>query len=341
MHATNSSEFLLIPSEEMQTVFTRILIKYGFPEDKAKKCAAIITNNSVDGVTSHGVNRFPRLIDNIRKGVVKPTQSAICKSSNGNIEQWDGQGGSGPLNAHICTERAMELASQHGIGCVAIANTNHWYRGGTYGWQSAKAGFVFIAWSNTIANMPPWGAVNPKLGNNPLVVAVPYEKEAIVLDMAMSQYSYGALESHQLRGEMLGVPGGYDLEGNLSKDPAAITKSERTLPIGYWKGSGLSLLLDILGTVLSGGLSTSEITAQKSEHNVSQVFIAIDTKRLANYKSIGTVIDQIIGDYHTAIPIDPNKKVRYPGEQVLKTRAKNLAEGIPVHKDVWANITQL
>lgn len=341
MPSTTSPEFLLVPSNEMKSVFKDILISYGFPEDKAVKCATIITNNSIDGVYSHGVNRFPRLIENIKNGLLKPDLSAECKSSVGSIEQWDGKGGAGPLNAHICTERAMQLASQHGIGCVAVANTNHWYRGGTYGWQAAKAGFVFIGWSNTIANMPPWGAVNPKLGNNPLVIAVPYENEAIVLDMAMSQYSYGALESHQLRGEMLGVPGGYDQDGNISKDPAAITKSERTLPIGYWKGSGLSLLLDILGTVLSGGLSTAEITRQNSEINVSQVFIAIDTKRLANYKSIGAAIDQIIKDYHTAVSIDPDKKVRYPGEQILKIRDKNIAEGIPVHKDVWAKIKQL
>lgn len=341
MNITNSSDFLLIPSEDMKTDFSRILIRYGFPEDKAKMCAAILTDNSLDGVYSHGVNRFARLIENVRNGYVKPRQFAACKSSVGNIEQWDGKGGVGPINAHLCTERVMHLASQYGIGCVALANTNHWYRGGTYGWLSAKAGFVFIGWSNTIANMPPWGAVDPKLGNNPLVIAVPYGREAIVLDMAMSQYSYGALESHQLKGEKLGVAGGYDLSGNISTDPAAISESQRTLPIGYWKGSGLSLLLDILGTVLSGGLSTAEITKQGSEYNVSQVFIAIDIKRLANFKSLGFVIDQIISDYHHAIPVDPNKKVRYPGEQVLKTRAQNIALGIPVHKDVWKKITQL
>lgn len=340
MPITNSSEFLLIPSEEMKTEFSRILIQYGFPDDKAKRCADILTDNSLDGVYSHGVNRFSRLIENVRNGYVDPGQFAICKSSIGNIEQWDGNGGVGPINAHLCTERAMELASQYGMGCVALANTNHWYRGGTYGWLSAKAGFVFIGWSNTIANMPPWGAVDPKLGNNPLVIAVPHGNEAIVLDMAMSQYSYGALESRQLKGERLDVAGGYDVDGNLSTDPAAISKSQRTLPIGYWKGSGLSLLLDILGAVLSGGLSTAEITKQGSEYNLSQVFIAIDTKRLANFASIGSVIDQIINDYHTAIPVDPDKRIRYPGEQVLITRAKNTAEGIPVHKDVWQKITE-
>src|SRR5690606_12554923 len=106
-------------------------------------------------------------------------------------------------------------------------------------------------------NTPAWGALDNKLGNNPLVMAVPYENEAIVLDMAMSQYSYGAMEMQRLKGGQLPVPGGFDKNGNLSTDPDAILETKRTLPIGYWKGAGLSLLLDLLATVLSGGLSVA------------------------------------------------------------------------------------
>ena len=69
--------------------------------------------------------------------------------------------------------RAIALARAHGIGCVALANTNHWMRGGSYGWQAADAGVIGICWTNTLANLPPWGAADPRIGNNPLVIAVP------------------------------------------------------------------------------------------------------------------------------------------------------------------------
>ena len=108
--------------------------------------------------------------------------------------QWDGQSGVGVLNAMMCTERAMTLASKFGMGCVALANTNHWMRAGAYGRKAANAGFAFIGWTNTNSNTPAWGAVDARLGNNPLIMAVPYGSDAIVLDMAMSQYSYGALD---------------------------------------------------------------------------------------------------------------------------------------------------
>jgi 3-dehydro-L-gulonate 2-dehydrogenase len=139
----------------------------------------------------------------------------------------------------------FELAKISGIGCVALANTNHWMRGGYYGWQAARKGVVFIGWSNTIGNMPAYGATDTRLGNNPVVISLPYQGNAIVLDMAMSQFSYGAMEAATLKGEQLPVFGGYDQNGNLTKDPSAVLETRRMLSIGYWKGAGLSLLLTL------------------------------------------------------------------------------------------------
>lgn len=235
----------------------------------------------------------------------------------------------------------MELAQTSGIGCLALANTNHWMRGGTYGWQAAKAGFVFIGWTNTIGNMPAWGAVDNKLGNNPLVIAVPFGDDAIVLDMAMSQYSYGQMEKMQIEGSKLDFPGGYNLSNQLSCDPDEILAAKRPLPIGYWKGAGLSLLLDILSAILSGGLSTSQISKKQDEISVSQVFIAIDIQKLSNFPAIQSTIAEIISDYKNSVPTNENTSIRYPGEQILKTRETNLREGIPVNTTIWNEILTL
>jgi 3-dehydro-L-gulonate 2-dehydrogenase len=333
-------EFFNIKHDEMESLFFQILVKKGFSQEKAKTCAQIFTNNSLDGVYTHGVNRFSRFVQYVSDGHIDPSKEAICVNRLGNIEQWDGQTGPGPINALLCTDRAMEIAAVQGIGCVAIANTNHWMRGGTYGWKAAEKGFVFIGWTNTTANMPTWGAVNSKLGNNPLVIAVPYRDEAIVLDMAMSQYSYGALDFYQLKGQQLPVPGGFTGDGKLTTDPDEIRKSQRILPIGYWKGAGLSLLLDILATIFSGGLSVAGISKQKAECNVSQVFMAIDISKLHNFKSIESAIQQILDDYHESKP-EGSSKILFPGERVLAVRDQNTSNGIPVLKTVWEEIKSL
>jgi 3-dehydro-L-gulonate 2-dehydrogenase len=332
---------IIISKEEMQERLTTILRKEGFTEAKAIRCAEIFTMNSIDGVYTHGINRFPRFVKYVKDGFVKKDAEPILQHAFGNIEQWNGNLGPGPLNAEHATNSAMRLAKEHGMGCVALSNTNHWMRAGTYAWQAAKAGFVFIAWTNTIANMPAWGALDARVGNNPLVMALPHGEEAIVLDMAMSQYSLGQMELSAMRKEILPVNGGFNKEGVLTNDPSAILATRRLLPTGYWKGSGLALLLDILATVLSGGMSTVEISKEKVEYGLSQVFIAIDISRLNNNSSIAGMVEKIIDDYHESIPIDPSKKITYPGERVLQTRERNLASGIPVQQNVWSIIMDL
>jgi 3-dehydro-L-gulonate 2-dehydrogenase len=327
-----------VSAKKMHATFETILLKLNFPKKRAKECAAIFTNNSVDGIYTHGVNRFPRFVKYIKDGYVKPEVVPTLTHKFGSIEQWNGNLGAGPSNAIFATNRVMKLAKKSGIGCVTLSNTNHWMRGGAFGWQAAKAGFVFISWTNTVANMPAWGAVNAKLGNNPLVLALPYEEEAIVLDMAMSQYSFGAMELAVMRNEKLPVAGGYDKEGNLTDDPALILESWRTLPVGYWKGAGLSLLLDILAAVLSGGLAAHGITKQPAEIANSQVFIAIDVEKLGHFSSISQIIKGIIEDYKESVPIDAQHKITFPGERVLETRAKNMKEGVLVLENVWKEI---
>lgn len=334
-----SSKFVRVMPEIMASKFSEVLLKNGFDQRKAKVIANIFTENSVDGVYSHGFNRFPKFISQVRGGFININAEAECISTNGSVERWDGHSGPGTLNALQCTDRAIALAKKNGIGCVAIAKTNHWMRGGTYGWRAAKEGFIFIGWSNTIANMPAWGATDPRLGNNPLVIAVPYQGEAIVLDMAMSQYSYGAMEIYQSKNEQLPLPGGYTTNGELTRDPVEIKKSQRTLPVGYWKGAGLSFLLDVVVTALSGGLAVHSITAQGAEKNLSQVFIAIDPSQ--NNKGIETLITNIIDDIHSSAPEKPGQSVRYPGERVVNTRKENSTMGIPVLESMWNEILAL
>jgi 3-dehydro-L-gulonate 2-dehydrogenase len=256
----------------------------------------------------------------------------------GAIERWNGQLGPGNLNAWASMARAIELSTEHGIGCVALANTNHWMRGGTYGLQAADAGVIGLCWTNTLANLPPWGASTPAVGNNPLIIAVPRPGGHVILDMAMSQFSYGALTSYQLKGQLLPVDGGFDAAGNLTRDPAAIEASQRPLPIGYWKGSGLAMMLDMLAALLSGGLATHQFPLDPlRECGLSQVFLALNLARLQPAEESARTADAIVGSVLASNP----GAVRYPGEQVLKIRAENLAAGLPIREELWAELTRM
>jgi 3-dehydro-L-gulonate 2-dehydrogenase len=328
-----------IPFRQVHETLTRILVSLGFTEDRASLCARLFAETSRDGVYTHGLQRFPRFVRTIRNGSTDPVAESVVQSNMGALERRDGRRGAGNLNAWAAMERAMGLARANGVGCVALANTNHWMRGGTYGWQAAEGGFAAICWTNTMPNLPPWGGAAPVIGNNPLILAVPRAEGPLVLDMAMSQFSYGAIEGYRRRGEMLPIDGGFDLNGNLTRDPAAIESSQRALPIGFWKGSGLSVLLDALAAMLTLGRPTHEIPAvPERETGISQVFLAFEPGSTAHAECIA---NQIVASLHACPPAQQGERVRYPGEQTLRLRRENMQLGIPVTLELWEEICAL
>lgn len=327
-----------IPFDQLLHEFERVLLSLNFTPGKAHECATIFASNSRDGVYTHGLSRFPTFVKMVKDGYVLPDAEPSKVNGFGAIERWDGNLAPGMLTATACMDRAMELADEYGIGCIALKNTNHWMRGGTYGWQAADKGYIGICFTNTIANLPPWGGLDPRLGNNPLVIAVPRAGGNVVLDMAISQYSVGKLNQYKNNNEQLPLPGGYDEQGELSTDPDAILQSKRLLPVGFWKGSGLSLMLDVLASVLSGGKSTALVSEDNVEYGMSQVFIAI--KPVSNEQS-SDIIEQIIGFTKTSRPISPSDRVSYPGENTLRTRERNLKEGVPVDEKALQQVLEM
>ena len=111
--------------EEMVAQFTRVLGKHGFTPSDAKDAAVIFAQNSLSGVYSHGLNRFPRVVSYLEKGEIDPLARAECISRMGSMERWDGHRGFGPLNAQRAMERACALAKENGVGIVALGNNNH------------------------------------------------------------------------------------------------------------------------------------------------------------------------------------------------------------------------
>jgi 3-dehydro-L-gulonate 2-dehydrogenase len=334
---------LRVPYNDLITALERGVHHLGLEGERAALCARLFAETTRDGVYTHGLDRFPRFAEMVANGCIDVNAEPTRIVGAAALERWEGHLGIGNLNAHIAMNRAIELANQHGLGGVALANTNHWMRGGSYGWLAADAGVFAMCWTNTLANLPPWGASTPAVGNNPLVIAVPRpDGKHVVIDMAMSQFSYGALSAYSARGQQLPVPGGYDEAGNLTTDPAAIEASKRALAIGYWKGSGLSLVLDMLAAMLSGGNATHDIPREPTrESGVSQVFLAIDPSSLSARTELDRIADGILESLREASPIDPAKPVRYPGEQTLHLREENTRLGVPVTPEIWQKLQSL
>ena len=326
---------------EIESVLTNALVNVGFSPERAALSARLFTETTLDGVYSHGLNRFPLFIAAVKSGVVKPdAEPTLVRAVNG-FETWDGNLGPGNLNAWACMGRAISLAQERGTGMVSLRNTNHWMRAGTYGLQAAHENCIGICATNTTPNVPPWGGREATVGNNPLAIAVPHEPYPILLDMAMSQFSYGKMEVLEQSGQKLPFAGGFDSEMRPTDEPGAILESGLAMPTGYWKGSALAMMIDLLVSILSGGATTREIGEQDEEYAVSQVFMAVDLELLSDAEHRDRAIRNVTDALLETPPVEPGGDVYYPGQQTWMRRQENLEKGIPVDRDTWEEIFAL
>lgn len=332
-----------IPQSTVLEVAKKAFMNLGLSEEQAEKCAAIHTESSLEGIESHGLNRIPRFAEYVQKGWIDIHAEPELVGAKGAVENYDGHIGIGVLNATFCMDRAISLAKDHGIGCVTLRNTTHWMRGGSYAWQAAQAGFIGISWTNTESCMPMWGSKEPGVGNNPFCIAIPRKNGPIVLDMAMSQYSYGKLGVYRLSGKQLPFPGGFDANGELTSDPGAIEASGRILPIGYWKGSGMAIALDLAAAAMANGKTGADLDreARGSCTGCCQIFIAYDPYLFGEESEIQSKLDDRVAAADSTQPDRVGGSVTCPGERTAATRARNLKDGIVVDEQIWAQIQDL
>lgn len=330
-----------VPYEKMYNEFVRVLQKYGFDKEKAEISAKLYADASRDGVYTHGLNRFPKFIKSIHDGIVDIHAEPVLKESFGAFERYDGCHGPGNLNAYACTKRAIELAKQNTIGCVALANTNHWMRPGNYGLMAVEQNCIGIFWTNTVPNMPPWGGRDARLGNNPITLAIPHGDTPVLVDVAMSMFSYGKLEVYKRSGRPLPVDGGLNKDQQPTKNAAEILETHESYPIGYWKGSGLSLALDLIAAALAGGRTTRQVGELPLETELSQVFICIDLDSLPDKENIAANIEATLRDMETSTPVEEGRPVHFPGAHMAEVRSDNMENGIPVEEAIWQQVLAL
>lgn len=331
----------LISLSALQNEYQRILLKRGMNKQRSEQLASGFVEMANEGTYSHGINRFPVFIEQVDQGHIQLNAEPECIQQFGALEQWDCHFGPGVLNGIICAERAMELAQRSGIGMVAMRNSNHWMRGGAYVLKMARRGFAGIASTNSVAVMPAWGGKDHRVGSNPLILSMPGDPPMLV-DCSMSQYSYGQLQNYVLADKELPVVGGFDNGGNLTTDPHVLWQNKRLLPMGFWKGSSMSIILDMLLTAVSGGYSVPALTEdRKAEYGVSQFLIAIDINKTMTTDVLAGEM-QRIRDYVMASEPAESGRVMIAGAEIQAFIEKHQAQGgIEIHDDIWQQITQL
>ncbi len=321
----------------------KAMLKVGLSNEDAELCAQTHVCSSAEGIESHGLNRVPRFLEYVKIGYVDPNGKPQLVGAKGAVERYDGNLGIGITNAIFCADRAAALAKEHGIGCVALKNTTHWMRGGTYSKRMAEAGFIGMNWINTESCMPLWGSDEVGVGNNPFCVGIPTKGDPVVLDMAMSQFSYGKIDVHRLAGEKLPMNGGFNKDGKLTDNPEEILSSQRLLPTGYWKGSSMALVLDMAAAMMSGGKSGVDMDRERRGvcTSCSQVFIAYDPYLFGDEQELNAKVEDRIAAAKSVHTVDNDTVIRIPGDRARTNLERSLADGVAVDDVVWNTICDM
>ena len=330
---------IYVTYEEAVAQMEKGLAKY-MDKENAHHFAEIFAGNSRDGVHSHGMNRYPRYLGDMDKGLCDRTVTRAERVSGfGALEVWDAHFGVGPLIAEQMAQRAIEVAKEHGVACIALRNNSHWLRAGRYALMMADAGMMGICFTNTCMNLTAYGAKEPSIGNNPITMAIPRSKGSLLMDMAVSQYAYGKLEIMAQKGEMLDTPLGYDTQGNLTCDPGEICKSGLMMPIAMWKGNALSIMIDLMTSTLSLGRTARMIgTPADGEAGLCHIFICMNPAAVVDMEAAEAQMEESIDFLHGLKVAEGTSGVHAPGENLAATRERSDREGIPVAEATWEKI---
>ncbi len=249
----------------------------------------------------------------------------------------DGDNGMGHLVMRRAAELAIEKAKTNGIGWVGARMSNHAGPAALYVTMPLRhdmIGLYFAVGSNN--HLPPWGGSESLLGTNPMAVAVPTQDEPpIVLDMAPTVAAFGKVRLQAQRGEPMPVGWMIDREGKPLTDPKRADEGH-LLPIGNYKGYGLSLIIGLLAGALNHAAIGRDVIDFVKETgkatNTGQAIAAIAVDTFVPVAAFKRTVDQVIRDIRNSQRLPGVERIFLPGEQSHAKLLDRRAHGVPMPK---------
>jgi ureidoglycolate dehydrogenase (NAD+) len=313
------------------------------PADAAVIADALIAAD-LRGVHSHGALRVGIYVDRLRAGSINPRAELEIVRDSGAAVVADAQAGPGIVMAARAMDLALARAQAHGIATVSVRNSNHCGMLAYYAMRALAAGAVGIAASNGDSQVAPAGARAKYLGTNPLAVAVPARDEPpIVLDMATSVVAHARIKGAADRGEPIPPDWAVDSAGLPTTD-AARALAGALLPFGGFKGSGISILIDLLAGILPGGRSGPEIVPlyQRLDEpqGVGHLFLALRVEAFESLETFTRRVDETVRRIRALPPAAGASHALLPGELEHRRAEEYRGRGIPLQSDAVAELAR-
>jgi LDH2 family malate/lactate/ureidoglycolate dehydrogenase len=311
-----------------------VLEAYHVSTERANLIAEALVLADLRGVDSHGINRLPGYIKRLESGalVANPDLSFDIKTPI--MASLDAKNTFGFVAGCLAVDKGMEIAATYGMAAISVKHSNHYGMASTYLLRGIKQGFAVFAFTNASPSLPPWGSKQALFGTSPFAVGFPGGKAGnFVLDMSPSVAARGKIRKAVRRGEP--IPEGYalDADGRPTTDAEAALNGT-VLPIGGPKGSGIAMLMDVMGGVLSGAAFAGGVCDMNKPgsdpQNVGHWFLVfrpeifVDSKE-AYVERMETLMSTV-RQCHTMEGVD---RIYVSGEIEAEKEEHNRAHGIP------------
>lgn len=309
------------------------------PEDAAIAAPVFVWAN-LRGVDSHGLARVPRYIELFQSGEANAKPDITIDSSTPGVVVIDADRAPGPVALTKAADIAIGKAKEQGIALVSVRKTVHTGAIGYYASRIADAGLVGIGIVAGMPNMAYEGATGAAVATSPLAIAVPGTgaHPPVVLDMATAVIALGKIAQFKRAGKPLPEGAATTADGTPTTDPEL---AKIPLPVGGAKGSGLSLMFELLTSVLVTAPILTGFHAGAADgrkHRQNATIIAIDPAALGSVEEFAANVDATVDTIH-GLPVAPSAdRVLVPGERAAETFEKRSSAGIPVGEKLWAEM---
>lgn len=327
----DASEVQRVTAEAARAFTAALLIAESVQGEDAASIADCLVRADLRGVDTHGVVRLPGYVERVRHGLVNPHPDLSPRQITPVVMHLDGQDGFGFVLATRAIKEATAMARTYGIGLVAVRRSTHFGMAAAYLLQAMEAGYAALVFTNASRAMPPWGGRDALLGTSPFAAGFPGGTEGdFLLDMAPSVAARGKIRRAAREGRP--IPEGYalDAEGRPTTDPDAALQGV-VLPIGGAKGSGLSMLMDVLAGVFTGAAFAGDVGDQYKDferpQNVGHFFLALKPELFV--EDVRDRMDLLSRRVHGAPRAEGFDEVMMPGEIEAREEARRLVDGIP------------
>ncbi|HEX6136172.1 MAG TPA: malate/lactate/ureidoglycolate dehydrogenase [Casimicrobiaceae bacterium] len=325
---------------DLVTFVAAIMRGAGCNADEAQRVAARLVDANCVGHESHGVIRVAKYLEWVRDGTLRPNASPTPIFDTPTLAIVDGNRGFGQVTGEYATRLGIAKAAATGIALVGLRNCGHLGRVGDWAEMAAAEGQVSLHFLNTSGaqRVAPFGGSDRRLSTNPIAIGVPVAGgDPVILDVTTSTVAEGKLMVARNKGEQ--VPDGWiiDRDGNPTTDPQAFYDGGALLTIGAHKGSGLSIVTDLLaGAVSTGRSSDPDDTVLRN--NMLSIYIA--PRVYAPDGSVAREARRLVDWVTASPPIAPGGHVLAPGEIERRTRAERLRRGVPLDDKTWSDLRE-